>query len=120
MLLHEVHAHGEQSHAEDAVGDGEHHLHGGDRVVLEAVERLDRSVVAEADGGQGDEAEVGGSGGRPALPGGEEDRADEDEAEDEHEVDHDGDHHQVGRHVPLLADLVEPDPTRSDHFFWSR
>ena len=85
--------------------------------MLEAVERLDRSVVAEADGGQGDEAEVGSSGGRPALPGGEEDRADEDEAEDEHEVDHDGDHHQVGRHVPLLTDLVEPDPTRSDHLF---
>merc|ERR1719430_206389 len=27
LLLHEVHAHGEQGHAEDAVGDSEDHLH---------------------------------------------------------------------------------------------
>ena len=35
LLLHEVHAHGEQGHAEDAVGHGEDHLHGRHGVVLE-------------------------------------------------------------------------------------
>ena len=33
--------------------------------MLEPVERLDGGVVAEPDGGEGDEAEVGGGGGRP-------------------------------------------------------
>ena len=65
LLLHEVHAHGEQGHAEYAVGHCEHHLHGSHGVVLEPVERLDGGVVAKADGSKGDKAEVGGGGGRP-------------------------------------------------------
>ena len=44
LLLHDVHTHGDQGHAEDAV--------------LEPVERLDGGVVAEADGGESDKAEV--------------------------------------------------------------
>ena len=65
LLLHEVHAHGEQRHAKYAIGHCEHHLHGSHGVVLKPVERLDGGVVAEADGGEGDKAEVGGGGGRP-------------------------------------------------------
>ena len=34
LLLHEVHAHGEQGHAEYAVGHREDHLHSGHGVVL--------------------------------------------------------------------------------------
>ena len=82
--------------------------------MLEPVERLDGGVVAEADGGEGDEAEVGSRGGGPALPGGKEDGAHEDEAEDEHQVDHDRNHDQVRRHVPLLPNLVKANPSRPD------
>ena len=37
------------------------------------------------------------------------DGPDKDEDKDEHEVDHDGHEDEVGGHVPLLADLVDPD-----------
>ena len=47
----------------------------------------------------------------PALPGGEEDGAHEDEAEDEHEVDHDRNHHQVRRHITFLSNLVKANPS---------
>ena len=48
-----------------AIEDREAHLHRGHGVVFEPIERLHGGVVAKADGGEGDEAEVGGSGGGP-------------------------------------------------------
>ena len=95
--------------------DREAHLHRGHGVVFEPIERLHGGVVAKADGCEGDEAEVGGSGGGPALPRGKEDGAHEDEAEDEHQVHHDRNHDQVRWHVTFLPNLIETNPSRPGH-----
>ena len=69
--------------------------------------------------GESYEAEVSGFGGGPALPGRKQDRADENESKNQHQVNHDGNHHQVCRHVSLLADLVEADTLCSPiHIWW--
>ena len=80
--------------------------------MLESLKSLAWRVVTKADGGEGDETEIRGLYGRPALPVSEEEGTGEDEGEDEDEVDHDGDHHQVGGHVPLLPHLVESQTLR--------
>ena len=137
LLLHEVHAHGDEGHpctgshtvvtvrdqvpTKDTVDDSEAHLHEGHGVVLESLKRLAGGVVSKPasqsqtvlecdhspDGGESDEAEVGRLHGRPTLPVGEQESSSEDEGEDEDEVDHDGDHDQVSGHVPLLPNLVK-------------
>ena len=84
LLLHQAEAHGHERHAEDEIQRAGDHLLRAVRVEAGA-----RHVVAEADGGQRDEAEVGGDERVPALGQREQERSEHDVADHEQQADAD-------------------------------